>query len=989
MLSEQALKKKIKFFENVGAILLDEIHERSLNSDLIFGMMKSFFIENYPETKIFLASATVDKKLFQNYFNNCKILEIPGRTYPVNIIYKVAYEDNYIEGSRVVLKEVIKEIQAKNPIFLGHIIIFLTTVEEMQDLQELIEEDFKNMKAEISPDNNLNLFEHNIEEEKIHEPISNIRDNFKILQLHGKLTNDEQQEVFADTEDQIKIILSTKIAESSVTVNGVKTVIDSGYDKDSFYDSRKGITVLKTDMINQSSANQRAGRAGRTSAGTCYRLYSKETFDGLPFGKVPEISRVCLDHALLKIIDFGEEPKTFQYFERPSDAILDGSINTLKAVSAINICGNSYELTEEGKLMMAVGTEPKKTKSLIEGYKFGKLDEIAKIIAVESNAFGLFKFKFDTNGRKMYDKNKKIPFESRNFKSDLLMYLNIYEEWEKSTSKGRFDKVWTDTNQVNYSALKRSKNVFYEIRKDFMAALKNVKIEQNQPTTLNSDELILRAFIPGNIHTVSRYSGLPLIGYVNGLEGYLLSVHSSSNYARDYPNRDFNVNQNVIMCTSVESTEKGNSAKHVSIIDFKWVEESKSPLVGTIKDTLIKNFQYNSYKIDLPEWASQLFRKVYRADIDAMLDKYRSQNIKVSVTAQPDGRGVIVTYPNSVENNIKQTFNNFYNEFCQQRKKEKFLVSIPNTAVTAVFDDGFKVIDLIFPDEFLSVSFVKLPLPSNNLHYEFDPKSIEKLFKLRSEEVQYITFNKKDDDTVSGTIRFINKKFAKDFIDNNQLEGALGLELQAVKESNQRQNIFQSHMVKICFALSESTGEGTVSLLNRADAQLVERILSHTLIDNVRVEMGKISSYNSIHLKNLTRRTDETMIKDVLRNEAKKLSTKLYFKGVKVNRMATNDADIAESMMILQSLATNMLSKKEVDDLIISYNKSNNKDQLVKMNFALPSRQLAERFIEEYNGKEGYLGKQALRIKLESSTVIRVQPRIYQIMYPKTIRPSN
>lgn len=127
----------------------------------------------------------------------------------------------------------------------------------------------------------------------------------------------------------------------------MKVVIDNGYSKEAFYDPKKGITFLKVDTINKSSANQRTGRAGRTSAGTCFRLYSEEMYADLPQSRPPEISRVCLDQALLKIIQFGFHPAKFPYFERPEEEIIEGSIESLQILHAIysDETSNKFMLT--------------------------------------------------------------------------------------------------------------------------------------------------------------------------------------------------------------------------------------------------------------------------------------------------------------------------------------------------------------------------------------------------------------------------------------------------------------------------------------------------------------------------------------------------------------------------------------------------------------------------------------------------------------------
>jgi HrpA-like RNA helicase len=242
----------------VGAVVLDEAHERSIALDVVVGVLKSRHTELWPHLKVVVTSATLDTALFSAYFDHCPIMSIPGRMYSVDIIYRPVQDD--VEKIVTNIVQVAWEIHTGTRVTEGDILCFLTGQDEVE-------------KA-VAQFNTLLRLRGDV-------------DSARVFALYGKQLPEEQEGVFkplgANTR---KVVFSTDVAETSITINGICFVVDSGLTKDSVYDVRRNVTVLEVRAISKSSADQRKGRAGRTRPGTCYRLYSKDEYDGMRISQV-------------------------------------------------------------------------------------------------------------------------------------------------------------------------------------------------------------------------------------------------------------------------------------------------------------------------------------------------------------------------------------------------------------------------------------------------------------------------------------------------------------------------------------------------------------------------------------------------------------------------------------------------------------------------------------------------------------------------------
>ena len=247
-----AVPKKVRSpLADVSSVILDEAHERSVTLDILIGMLRDGQKDGrWPHLKIIVTSATLDTSLFSKYLNNAPVINIPGRMFPVNVLHSPQHETKNIAAAAV---QIAVEIHRDTPVTSGDILVFLTGADEVTAAVESFTRAVKKF------------------------PIKAIA-----LPLFGKQQPEEQSLVFLKPDiGTRKVVFSTDVAETSITIDGVRHVVDSGLSKESVYDPRRNVTVLETRAISKSSAEQRKGRAGRTAPGTCYRLYSQDDEDSM------------------------------------------------------------------------------------------------------------------------------------------------------------------------------------------------------------------------------------------------------------------------------------------------------------------------------------------------------------------------------------------------------------------------------------------------------------------------------------------------------------------------------------------------------------------------------------------------------------------------------------------------------------------------------------------------------------------------------------
>ena len=406
-----------------SVIMVDEAHERSLNIDFVLGLLKRILKER-KDFKVIVSSATMNAEAFSEYFENCPIVNIETVTYPVTIVYdppKISATTITEQGSECLLEKICSTVErVLNNNEDGGILIFLPGEKIIKDC--------------------LFRLDHSKFARKIYT-----------LPLYGRLAKEEQERVFESAPfGKKKVIISTNIAETSVTISDITTVIDSGLSKLNFYNPRTFTSSLIETAISKASANQRKGRAGRTQEGTCYRLYSRKDFDTRPLYTTEEIFRTDLSEVVLQMAELGiKDFMDFDFIAPPGKEGIIGAVDTLNMLGALN---EDNSLSSIGKLMVQFPLEPRISRIIVESiiHYPNVLEEavIASSFLSTNSPFLL------PQGEEM--EARKAHHAFKDMQGDFVSYLNIFSAYKNSANKERFckknyldERVMSEIDSIN------------------------------------------------------------------------------------------------------------------------------------------------------------------------------------------------------------------------------------------------------------------------------------------------------------------------------------------------------------------------------------------------------------------------------------------------------------------------------------------------------------------------------------------------------------
>ncbi len=405
-------------------VILDEAHERSINIDLIAGILKRV-LKVRQDLRVIVTSATLEVEKFKEFFNNPPLFEVPGRSYPVEIIYE--RESWYRDPKNIDLSEKVatacEMIRGSDP--FGDILVFLPTESHIFETLKLLRSRFS--------------------------------DDCTILPLFGRLAPKKQALIFKPAKGQ-KIILATNIAETSITVPGIRYVVDSGLARISNYNVNTHTRGLPVVKIAKANAMQRAGRAGRVQKGLCIRLYSEDDFLSRDEFTPPEINRCNLAEVILRILNMGLGPvEKFPFIDPPKPAALKEGLHTLVELGAIDSQGN---LTSRGKKMARMPLDPRLARIIFQAQKEGCLNEILVIVSALS-VQDIWSSYLDADPQAV-SRGKTLRDESSDFLTFLKVWTEINLLKKEGASKRQIRRFCTD-HLLSYQRIMEWQDVFNQI----------------------------------------------------------------------------------------------------------------------------------------------------------------------------------------------------------------------------------------------------------------------------------------------------------------------------------------------------------------------------------------------------------------------------------------------------------------------------------------------------------------------------------------------
>lgn len=648
-----------------SCLVIDEAHERSIHTDILIAFIKRCLPKRH-DLKVIITSATINPTLFSSYFGGpyeCPVIEVSGRTYPVDVFWKESHALPIVETDYVA-DAVSKayEIHVNNKGKLGDILVFLTGPSEIERACKLACNTLKN------------------------EAI--------ILPLHGKLQSEEQQKVFEVAEGKRKVVFSTNVAETSVTIPGIKYVIDAGLSKEMCYDPQKNMNSLEIRFISKSSANQRKGRAGRTSPGECHRLYSMDDYASMRDDSVPEILRITLSFAVMKLYEFEiDDIHSFEFVDAPDKKALDDAVVNLKFLGAIK----DGKLSKLGRKMALLPLEPNLSKVLLDAIDAGVGLEGAAAAAISTLAGRVF-FRPSSEELKAESDQKRLPFCQES--GDQMTHLHTYFQWSLQDKKER--KKWCMENYVNGKSMRMVEQLVFEL----CLILKQkcgIQLSSSILSLDKADHILPQIFFNAFMQSLCVHLGHDGIGYwCENLPKEQLVLHYGSSL------RYLSSNPRYIVFEKTQKTSQ-HFLLQVLPVNEKWIKDAVDS--GKIPCHPAESPLFQFYRVsslcftNIGQTVFVRLREKYHPDRRNAVPEFAGFDVQPLFEYSRE-RGELHAYSQQCfHNQIQQSLNHFVDGVKKKLKDESHEDGIvgSNDDVRIVMGEGGSVQHVLMPDEFRAI----------------------------------------------------------------------------------------------------------------------------------------------------------------------------------------------------------------------------------------------------------------------------------------------